>query len=85
MTVIGFTGTVMRTVTAQGSGKSLQLPSSSLGGLMEGTNGGGGCGGGGNGAEEEVNFCFFRGGRTLKRTVAVLEPEEAGLEEVPSL
>lgn len=31
VTVTGFTGTVMRTVTAWGSGKSLQLPCSSLG------------------------------------------------------
>lgn len=36
VTVTGFIGTVMRTMTARGSGKSLQLPSSSLEGFMEG-------------------------------------------------
>lgn len=78
VTVTGFTGTVMRTVSARGSGKSPQLQPGRINREPAGR----------DGAEEEADICFFRGatgGRSLRKDRSCTEPEKAGLGGVPSL
>lgn len=78
VTVTGFIGTVMRTVSSRGSGKSPQLQPGRIKREPAGRDGG-------RRGSRHVSSELLQVADHSERTVAAPEPEKAGLGGVPSL